>query len=122
MPLRARSELLDYSATVFYWGATGATLVWWLGRGDRIAFYLFLLGLACNFFDWRTGFAGKKARADDRRDALRFRGLYPREGEGSDEDVRRLRASGDKALAFVLFRELHGGSAGEAKRAVDALK
>ncbi len=118
----SRSALLDYFATVFYWGATGATLVWWLGKGDRVAFYLFLLGLACNLADWlATGFAYKKSKDADHLDALRFRGLHPLAGEGSDADVLQLKRAGEKMLAIRLFRELHGVDLKSAKAAVDAL-
>ena len=117
-----RSALLDYFATVFYWGATGAILAVWLGHGDRVSFYLFLAGLACNLLDWLgTGFAYKKSKDADHVDALRFRGLHPREGEGSDDDVRKLKAAGEKLLAVKLFRELHGADLKTAKAAVDAL-
>lgn len=87
-----------------------------------VGLILLFAAFACSLLDWRTGHVGIKADAQDRLDALRFRGLYPREGEGTDEDIRRLKASGEKVYAMRLFRELHGGTLGEAKRAVDALK
>ena len=117
-----RSALFGYFGTIFYWGATGATLVWWLGKGDMVALCLFLLGLACNIADWLlTGFAFKKSNAADHLDALRFRGLHPREGEGSNADVLQLKNAGEKMLAIRLFRELHGVDLKTAKDAVDAL-
>ena len=61
------------------------------------------------------------ARFNEQLDALRYRGLYPPEGEGSDDDVKRLRDMGYKAQAFRLYRELHGAPLAIARGAVDAL-
>lgn len=116
-----RSALLDTFATIFYWGATGAVLAHWLGKGDRVSFYLFLAGLACSLLNWRLGFAATRAQAADKIDAMRFRGEYPRVGEGSDDDVRRLKATGQKVFAVQLFHEIHGVTLRDAKRAIDAL-
>ena len=114
--------MLDYFATVFYWGATGAILAHWLGHGDRVSFYLFLAGLACNLLDWVvTGFAYKKSKDADHLDAVRFRLLHPDALEKSDADVLLLKRAGEHILAIRLFRELHGGDLKSAKAAVDAL-
>ena len=55
-------------------------------------------------------------------DALRWRGLYPREGEGSDEDVKRLVQAGEMLLAIRLHKQLHAVSLQETKRALDAMR
>lgn len=54
-------------------------------------------------------------------DAFRYRGLYPPKGQGSDEDVKRLKAAGEKGLALRLYLELHTVPIKEAKRAFNAL-
>ncbi len=122
MSTRSRSQLLSSLSLSFTGAYIGASLVHWLGAFDLIGFILLFAAFACSLLDWRTGHVGIKADAQDRLDALRFRGLYPREGEGNDEDVRRLKQAGEGFFAIRLFRELHGGTLGEAKRAVDGLR
>jgi len=119
MSPRNRSQLLSSLSVTFTGAYIGASLVHWLGRYELLGLILLFAAFACGLLDWRTGHVGIKADAQDRLDALRFRGLYPREGEGSDEDVRRLKQTGEKIYAMRLFRELHGGSLVEAKRAVE---
>lgn len=117
-----RSALLDYFATVFYWGAMGAILAHWLGHGDRVSFTLFLAGLACNLLDYFvTGFAYRKSKDADHLDAVLFRALSPQPREKTDADVLLLQKSGEHILAIRLFRQLHGGNLKSAKDAVDAL-
>ncbi len=48
----------------------------------------------------------------------RRRGIYPAKGEGTMEDVRRLALSGEITFAINAYREIHGVSLKEAKRAV----
>jgi len=122
MAPRTRSDLLYWLSTLFAGGGVGVTLVLLVGQAWAIGYCLLWASFACSFLDWRRRHASIKAQVDDRLDALRFRGVYPREGEGTDDDVRRLNASGEKALAIRLFYELHGGSLSDAKRGVDALK
>ncbi|HEX8463557.1 MAG TPA: hypothetical protein VF627_02980 [Abditibacterium sp.] len=57
----------------------------------------------------------------ERIDALRYRGLYPPQGQGSDEDVKRLKAAGENGLALQLYLELHAVPLKEAHRAFKAL-
>jgi ribosomal protein L7/L12 len=48
-------------------------------------------------------------------------GLYPKKGQGTHEDVARLRKSGHDPLAVVLYRELTGADLKEARDAVAKL-
>lgn len=51
----------------------------------------------------------------------RSRGLCPPAGSCSDTDVARLATHGEKMLAILLYRELHGGGLKDARLAVEAL-
>lgn len=51
----------------------------------------------------------------------RREGLLPPMGGGSETDVERLLARGEKMLAIRLYRELHGTGLKEAREAVEAL-
>ena len=51
----------------------------------------------------------------------RSRGLCPPDGSCSDTDVARLATHGEKMLAILLYRELHGGGLKDARLAVEAL-
>jgi hypothetical protein len=51
-------------------------------------------------------------------DDLTTQGLYPREGEGTDEDVARLAHSGHKVPAIRLHYEIHRGSPQESANVV----
>jgi hypothetical protein len=53
--------------------------------------------------------------------SLRKQGLYPAAGEGTDEDVRKLLASGRKVDAIRLYRELHAASLADALREVNQM-
>lgn len=77
--------------------------------------------LVFSLLDWKTGFASRQARAADQLDLLRYRGLYPPAGTGTDDDVKRLKAAGYKIYARRLYRELHGASLSQAVNAVDAM-
>lgn len=60
-------------------------------------------------------------RASRRRlEDLRRAGVYPPEGQGSDEHVLLLFQRGEKIEAIRLYRELHGCGLKEAKAAVEA--
>ncbi|MBI4379235.1 MAG: hypothetical protein HY578_09080 [Nitrospinae bacterium] len=48
-------------------------------------------------------------------------GLYPPAGHGTDEDVERLAAKGEKIMAIKLYREIHGVDLKTAKEAVDKI-
>jgi len=50
---------------------------------------------------------------------LREIGIYPMEGQGTDEDVKKLVGLGHKILAIRLYREIHNVPL---KQAVDAVK
>jgi hypothetical protein len=52
---------------------------------------------------------------------LKEQGLYPKEGQGTDGDVERLAASGEKIVAIRLYREIHHVTLAVAKQAVEAL-
>jgi hypothetical protein len=56
-----------------------------------------------------------------RQRRARREGLLPPMGGGSETDVERLLARGEKMLAIRLYRELHGTGLKEAKEAVEAL-
>ena len=52
---------------------------------------------------------------------FRRKGIYPRKGNTTTEDVVRLAASGKRILAIKAYREINRCSLKEAKKAVDAL-
>ena len=52
---------------------------------------------------------------------LRNQGLYPEEGDGTDEDIVRLLNAGEKTLAIRCYREIHKVGLKEAKEAVERL-
>ncbi len=61
--------------------------------------------------------AVKKAKTRRARES----GLLPPPGQGSDSDVERLAAQGEKIQAIKLYREIHGVDLKEAKEAVEHL-
>lgn len=54
--------------------------------------------------------------------ALRSKGLYPREKMETEEDVARLIKLGEMTLAVRCYRSLHGGSLKAAKQRVESIK
>ncbi len=69
---------------------------------------------------WRTPVMMERA-IRRKVDGLRALGLYPQPGKASDEDVRRLVRAGQQVLAVRLYREVHGSTLAEAKRAVEGM-
>lgn len=121
MSLRNKSALLEYATTATFYAFIG---VWLASKPANVSFWFWFFtvtSIGFAIWDARLGNASKKAREADHIDALRYRGKYPGVGKGSDDDVRRLKIAGEKELATRLYGEIHGGSAKDAKRAVEAL-
>lgn len=121
MSLRNKSALLEYATTATFYAFIG---VWLASKPANVSFWFWFFtvtSIGFAIWDARLGNASKKAREADYLDALRYRGEYPPEGKGSDEDVKRLKASGQRVFAVRLYRELHNSDLRDAKRAVDAL-
>ena len=60
-------------------------------------------------------------KSDRRRQRARRSGLLPPPGCGTDADIEKLLAHGEKQLAIRLYRELHGTDLKTAKEAVEKL-
>lgn len=121
MSKRVRSEQLESLVTISAWAFMGAVTATASPNGNVVIFtYAAMCGLL-TFLNCRTGFSSTKLRAADKLDAMRYRGIYPREGHGTDEDVKRLKTSGERIYAVQLHREIHGGTLREAIDAVNAL-
>jgi len=54
--------------------------------------------------------------------ALRARGIYPKEGKESEEDVIRLLQAGERIMAIKCYRTVHNVGLKEAKDAVELLE
>ncbi len=117
---RTWSETAEWLSPLLSGVTFGAFFCLWFDAGNVIIAST-MLGLVFSVIDLKTGFRARKERVEERLDALRYRGLYPPDGEGNDDDVKRLKDAGYKAQAFRLYRELHGTSPGEAQDAVNAL-
>ena len=81
---------------------------WWLslaGLGVLVVAVVWLFG-------WERRAIGR----------ARKRGIYPRPGEESPEDVRTLLRHGEKGLAIHLFRQLHGGNLKSAHREIEKIE
>ena len=62
--------------------------------------------------DWFNRSKIKRAQAS---------GLYPKRGQGTDEDVKRLLSHGQKIMAIKLYREIHDVGLKDAKEAVERI-
>lgn len=121
MSLRTKSALLEYATTATFYAFIG---VWLASKPANVSFWFWFFtvtSIGFAIWDARLGNASQKARIEDQMDAMRYRGQYPPLGKGTDDDVKRLEASGQKVFAVRLYLELNGGSLRDAKRAVDAL-
>ena len=97
-------RMSDFCFALFNGALIGSTKIF----GHDFLWLLFgLAGIVCWILLRRTGVNLREVRAAEKLDALRYRGLYPLPGQGGDEDVRRLKAAGLRALAWKLYRELH---------------
>ena len=102
-------------------GIYGGTVLGHWFDSDIVGTIAFTLFLPLQFIILRNQNKVRNIRFNEQLDALRYRGLYPREGEGSDDDVKRLKDAGYKAQAFQLYDELHGTPFYKTRNAVDAL-
>ncbi|HEX8463556.1 MAG TPA: hypothetical protein VF627_02975, partial [Abditibacterium sp.] len=82
--IEERSELFDSISNLGYGLFIGGSLAAYLPYWSCVIFGA--ISVFFGFLNWKTGFASTKARAADKLDALRYRGIYPAPGEGRDED------------------------------------
>lgn len=99
----------------------GAVLMSLSGDNSWLPLIFIALSLAFSILDGKVNTKEKQNLMAEKVDAFRYRGLYPPKGEGSDEDVKRLKEIGEKGLALRLYLELHPMPLKEAHRAFKAL-
>ena len=111
-------RLGDQFFSLFFGSILGSTVIFdQLNLGLIFGF----AGIVCWILLHRTGVNLREIRAAEKRDALRYRGVYPLPGQGSNDDVKRLKGAGYKAMAWTLYRELHAGSVLATHEAFEAL-
>ena len=121
MSKRMRSEVLESASFALYWATIGALMASLASDTKVVFFACFGLWLVLAVLNWLSVSSSTTFRAAEKLDALRYRGIYPPEGKGTNEDVKRLKASGERVLAIQLHREIHGGTLRGAIDAVNAL-
>jgi len=80
---------------------------------SRLITFFIIISCFIIFFRYREVFSINQARK---------RGLYPKEGEATMWDVRRLITQGERELAIRVYREIFETNYKEAKKAVEELE
>lgn len=98
----------------------GTVLVHWFDS-YTVGTVAWILSSPLQIFILRNQNKKREIRFNEQLDALRYRGLYPSEGAGTNADVKRLKEAGYKGHAMRLYGELHGTPPYKTQHAVNAL-